>query len=159
MNKKYKLYIAYGSNMNLGQMANRCPSAKVAGTSELKGFRLLFRGSRSGAVATVEPHTGGNVPVLAWWITAEDEAALDRYEGYPSLYRKEKVKIELDGKTAIAMIYIMNTKTPTGHYLPLGQPSAYYYSVILEGYRDAGFDINILRKATSDSIDATKYIL
>ena len=44
-NKKY--YIAYGSNLNLPQMAFRCPTAKVVGVSEIKDYELLFRGSRS----------------------------------------------------------------------------------------------------------------
>ena len=61
-----KLYIAYGSNLNIKQMANRCPTAKIVGTSMLKDWRLLFRGQHAGAVATVEPFKGGNVPVLVW---------------------------------------------------------------------------------------------
>jgi len=32
---KNKLYIAYGSNLNLTQMAKRCPTAKVLGASEI----------------------------------------------------------------------------------------------------------------------------
>ena len=51
--KKETLYLAYGSNMNQTQMAFRCPTAEVVGTSELKGYELLFRGARRGAVATV----------------------------------------------------------------------------------------------------------
>jgi gamma-glutamylcyclotransferase (GGCT)/AIG2-like uncharacterized protein YtfP len=153
MNKGYTLYIAYGSNLNLAQMANRCPTARVAGATEMKDYRLLFRGAHAGAVATVEPFKGGSVPVLAWEITPADEAALDRYEGFPFLYRKEKVKVRLDGKTVTAMVYIMNGEMPAGCYRPLGQPSAYYYTTILEGYKEAGFDIDILRKATTDSVE------
>lgn len=145
MDKNNKLYVAYGSNLNLKQMAYRCPTAKVLGTSEMKGWRLLFRGAREGAVATVEPYKGGSVPVLVWEITPADEAALDRYEGWPFLYRKEAVKVKLNGKTVKAMVYIMNEGRP------LGQPSCYYYSTILEGYKDAGFNLDILRKATTDS--------
>ena len=55
MKGKQRLYIAYGSNLNLEQMAFRCPTAKVVGKSELKDYELLFRGGRRGAVATVEP--------------------------------------------------------------------------------------------------------
>ena len=76
-----KLYLAYGSNLNLEQMANRCPTAKVVGNSKINGYRLLFRGAHAGAVATIEPFKGESVPVLAWEITPADEAALDRYEG------------------------------------------------------------------------------
>ena len=38
---KYKrLYIAYGSNINLEQMAYRCPNSKVIGKEMLKGYEL-----------------------------------------------------------------------------------------------------------------------
>lgn len=142
-----KLYIAYGSNLNRRQMADRCPTARVLGTSEMKDFRLLFRGAPTGAVATVEPFKGGSVPVLVWEVTAADESALDRYEGWPYLYRKESVQLKLNGKPIKAFVYIMNEGRE------LGQPSSYYYSVILEGYRDAGFQTDILRQAAADSVD------
>ena len=48
MGKRPRLYIAYGSNLNLSQMAYRCPTAKVAGKGGLKGYELLFRGGRRG---------------------------------------------------------------------------------------------------------------
>ena len=60
MSTKNTLYIAYGSNLNLPQMAFRCPTAKVVGASEIKGYELLFRGGRKGAVATVEPLEGSS---------------------------------------------------------------------------------------------------
>lgn len=147
MKQNKKLYLAYGSNLNLAQMADRCPTATVLGSSVMTGWRLLFRGAHAGAVATVEPFEGGSVPVLVWEITPADEAALDRYEGWPFLYRKEVVSVELDGKSVEAMVYILND----GRLL--GQPSCYYYSTILEGYKSAGFDTEILRKATIYSAD------
>jgi len=160
MNTKKKLYLAYGSNMNLVQMANRCPTAAVVGASEMKDCRLLFRGAHASAVATVEPFKGGRVPVLVWEITPADEFNLDRYEGYPYFYRKETVKVKLDGKTVSAMVYIMNAaEDDLEAYRPLGRPSAYYYSTIREGYEDAanagyeGFDLEILRQATTDSVE------
>lgn len=147
MDKHNKLYIAYGSNLNLAQMADRCPTARVIGSSEMKGWRLLFRGSRAGAVATVEPEKGSSVPVLVWEITSADEAALDRYEGWPFLYRKKIVRVKVNGTTVKAMVYIMNEGRTLGH------PSCYYYSVILEGYQEAGFDADILRRAATESVE------
>jgi len=142
-----KLYLAYGSNLNLEQMAHRCPTAKVVGKAEIKNMQLLFRGPHDGAVATIEPRKGSAVPVLVWEITPEDEAALDRYEGFPFLYRKEKFKVRLDGKQVSAMAYVMNEGRP------LGTPSCHYYSIILEGYMSAGFDTEILKKAVADSME------
>lgn len=146
MNKENgTIYLAYGSNLNLRQMARRCPTAKALGGAKLTGYRLLFRGDDGGAVATIEKEKGGGVPALLWQITPRDEAALDRYEGYPRLYRKETVKVRFKGKWVEAMAYIMNEGWP------LGVPSRYYYDVIREGYVDAGFDLAILGKAVRDS--------
>lgn len=142
-----KLYLAYGSNLNLEQMAHRCPTAKVVGATTLKDYALLFRGQHGGAVATVEPLQGASVPCLLWEITPADEIALDRYEGFPFLYRKETVKVKLGRKTVDAMVYIMNEGKP------LNTPSYYYYSVILEGYKSADFDTEVLKKAVADSVE------
>ena len=102
---KNKLYIAYGSNLNLPQMAQRCPTAKVVGASEIKDYALVFRGGRNGAVATIEPCEGSSVPVLLWKITPKDEAALDIYEGFPRFYDKQTIELPLDGKTVSAMTF------------------------------------------------------
>lgn len=140
-----KIYLAYGSNLNQTQMTNRCPTAKLLGASTLKDYQLLFRGGNGGAVATVEPLKGASVPVLLWEITPADEAALDRYEGFPFLYRKETVKVRLGKNNVETMVYIMNEGRP------LGTPSCYYYSVILDGYKSADFDSGILKQAVEDS--------
>lgn len=140
------LYIAYGSNLNLSQMALRCPTAKVFGAGEIKDYELLFRGGSRSAVATVEPLTGAAVPVLLWKLKENDLLALDRYEGYPSFYRKDFISMDLNGKTVPAMIYIMND----GH--SFGTPTDYYCSTILEGYQSAGFDTDFLEQAVEKSI-------
>lgn len=148
--KAETLYIAYGSNLNLPQMAFRCPTAKVVGASEIKDYELLFRGGRKSSVATVEPLKGSSVPVLLWKLKERDLQALDRYEGYPSLYRKEILPAELKGKTIPAMVYIMND----GH--PFGSPSDYYLGTIMDGYQSAGFDTEFLEKSVEKSIRLAK---
>lgn len=148
--EKGTIYLAYGSNLNLRQMAYRCPTAKVLGSAKLTGYRLLFRGGNGGAVATIEKQKGESVPVLLWRIMPNDEKALDRYEGYPHLYRKETVKVRFKGQWVPAMVYIMNEGRP------LGAPGRYYYEAIRQGYIDAGFDISFLNKAVRDSISAAE---
>lgn len=149
MNTKDRLYIAYGSNLNLEQMKRRCPTAEVVGAAELRNWRLWFRGGNHSAVATIERERGFSVPVLVWRIQPEDELALDRYEGFPFLYRKETLRITLDGRQVHAMAYIMNE---AGH--PCNQPSAYYFQTILEGYRSAGFDEQTAWDAVKKSMEA-----
>lgn len=135
-----KLYIAYGSNLNLAQMARRCPNSKVIGIGELKDYQLTFR-----RVATIEPQQGAITPVGVWEITPADEKALDYYEGYPHLYRKENIKVVMhDGTELEAMVYIMNSGEPQ---MPYNQ----YYRVIEQGYNDVGLDIKYLQAALDDT--------
>lgn len=134
-----RLYIAYGSNMNLEQMKYRCPTAKVVGTALLRNWRLIFRN-----VASIERSLGKAVPVVVWEIQPADEKSLDRYEGYPSFYRKESVRITLNGKQVRVMVYIMNGSGES-------PPNLGYYNSILEGYKSAGLDITPLRIAAEQS--------
>jgi len=135
--KRY--YIAYGSNLSIEQMAHRCPTAKIVGTSTLKDWRLLFNGP-----ASIEEYKGYEVPVLIWEIKPEDERSLDRYEGYPNYYRKEMLEVEVNGEKLDAMVYIMNTNKES-------IPSSYYFNILVAGYRRFGFDYKILTKAFEES--------
>ena len=142
MSSKERLYIAYGSNLNLDQMKHRCPTAEVVGAAKLKNWRLRFRGGAHSAVATIERGKDFSVPVLVWQIQPRDELALDRYEGFPFLYRKEMLRLIVEGKKVSAMVYIMNK---VGR--PYGIPSVGYYDTIFQGYQSAGFDTGILAAA------------
>ena len=143
-----KVYLAYGSNLNLEQMGYRCPDAAVIGTTMLYDYHLVFRGGRHSGVATIEMKRGASVPVLLWQITEKCEKALDRYEGHPHLYRKKKLIVNMDGDELVAMAYVMNEGPP------LAMPDAYYYSTILDGYYDCGFDEAILKQAVMESMEA-----
>lgn len=130
-----KFYLAYGSNLNVEQMKQRCPGAIMVGKTDLEDYRITFRGNSYTGVANVEPRKGSRVPVGIWSITETDEQKLDRYEGYPYLYKKYAFPIELpDLRTVPAMIYIM---TPGRDWQ---KPSPSYLRVIKQGYKDFGFD-------------------
>lgn len=58
-----KFYLAYGSNLNIWQMKHRCPSAEIVGTAEIKGYELLFKGSKTGSYLTIEKAENSSVPV------------------------------------------------------------------------------------------------
>lgn len=130
------IYIAYGSNMNTRQMDYRCPDAKLIGTGKILGARLAFY-----VHATVERSRIKNayVPVAVWEISDDDEARLDRYEGYPSYYIKEEWPVQLDDGTAVdGMIYLMNLKRGT-------VPTREYYGGILSAYRELGLGSEITK--------------
>ena len=139
-----RLFAAYGVGVNRNEMAKHCPTAKLIGAAELKNYRLAFRGSRAGALATIEKAKGGSVSALLWEISPQDELALDRWIGVPELYRKATIKIRRDGSPQDALIYILISGKPQN------KPSAIYYSTLLEGYRAAGFDADIPKAAVQD---------
>ena len=139
-----RLFAAFGVGLNRNEMVKHCPTAKLLGTTELKNYRLMFRGGNANAVATIEKMKGGSVPALLWEISPQDEAALDRWIGVPELYRKTAIKVRRDGTLTDALIYILNSGKPQN------KPSAFYYSTLLEGYREAGFDPNILKAAVQN---------
>lgn len=138
-------FVAYGVGVNRAEMAKRCPTAKLLGVSTLRNHRLTFRGAHAAAVANIEPAKGCSVPVLVWDITSTDEAALDLYVGFPHLYEKHQFRLRLDGKVVDCMAYVMRGDRP------IGKPSAFYYSAVLEGYKVAGFDTTILRNAVQNA--------
>ncbi|MBR2578651.1 MAG: gamma-glutamylcyclotransferase, partial [Clostridia bacterium] len=122
---KEKYYIAYGSNLNVRQMMERCPLAKIKGVSEIPDYELLFKGSKTGSYLTIEPRKNSKVPVAIWTITEEDEKALDRYEGFPTFYYKKEMKLPvtfLSGETRNidAFAYIMHENRK------IGMPAFYY---------------------------------
>lgn len=146
-----RLYIAYGSNLNLPQMRVRCPGADVSGTAVIKDCRLLFKGSKTGSYLTIEPWKGGRVPVAVWEVTAADEHRLDCYEGYPVCYRKVEMELEVtlagsgEVRTLKGFAYVMHADRP------LGTPSNSYFTTCVQGYRSFGFDLHILMDAYADS--------
>lgn len=146
-----RYYIAYGSNLNIPQMQLRCPGAAIVGTSVIEDYRLLFRGSRTGAYLTIEPFEGGKVPVAVWLVTKAHVRSLDRYEGYPVFYYKTDMRLPVtdietgEVRTLDAFAYVMYADRP------LGLPSNSYFMTCAHGYRSFGFDPQILLKAYDDT--------
>ena len=144
-----KLYLAYGSNLNLRQMAHRCPDAELLGYTYLENTRLIYRGSLSGYYLSIEPARGNRTPCGVFRITPQDERSLDRYEGYPELYGKVIYRglplYAMDGTRRPVTIDAMAYQLPVS--APAGLPIPYYIRICTEGYRDFGFDIAYLDQA------------
>lgn len=143
---KSRYYLAYGSNMNLEQMKKRCPTAELVGRCWLYGYRLRFRGPNLGAVATIEEDDSAKTPVLLWKLQPEDEQALDLYEGFPHLYRKQLVEATVDWLSVAAMVYIMNEEL-----YPYALPGLSYYETIEQGYMQNNIDISLLEEAVNNN--------
>ena len=136
-----KLYFAYGANLNILNMQDRCPDAVAIQPFYLEGYRLAFSG-----VATVLPEQTSRVPGALWAISDEDERALDQFEGWPYLYRKET--LEQDGIQF--MVYVMNTTIA-------GEPMQGYLDTIAAGYQDWGLALEDLDVAVQRTFWEIEY--
>lgn len=120
----HRVYFSYGSNMDIGQMRDRCPNSTVLGPAVLPdhGFRIAV-----GGYATVVPEPGASVHGVLWHLTAEDELALDRYEDLDAgLYHKVDLEVvDADGRVHRAMAYLATDAT-------VGRPVEGYLEKIIE---------------------------
>lgn len=136
-----KLYVAYGSNLNLAQMAIRCPTATIYAHGILKNWELIYRGAPTNSYATIRKKDGSHIPVLIWRIQDSDEKELDIYEGFPVTYTKEIIEVDSNGTKIEGMIYMMNQNQKPG------KPSSSYIETIRQGYIDNSFDLEYLEQS------------
>lgn len=130
-------YFAYGSNLDLNQLFRRCPTARPVEALVLPNWRLVFRG-----VADIVPAKGCICRGGVFTIQQADLEALDRYEGFPSLYGRGTVGT-YKGKPLMA--YTMTKGFKHRYNLPDGG----YYQTIVRGYGDFDLDHDTLDEAIS----------
>lgn len=133
--KKYSL--AYGRNLDIKRMKERCPHCKLVGKGMLKDWQLAFK-----KYITIEKKLGKEVPVGIWEIDEIAEKELDIIEDFPTMYRKEYVEIEINGKLEQALVYIINDTNSKF-------PDKPYFERILIGYNDFKFDRKYLDEAVA----------
>ena len=124
-------YFAYGSNLDLLQMKNRCPSYKLITKGSLLDHRLTFnRYSEKwdGGVADVIQDEDSEVWGLIFEISDSDLVRLDHYEGYYkdkiSLYERRNAVIDTpNGQVDDGWVYTVVEKEkfvqPTLEYLQI----------------------------------------
>jgi hypothetical protein len=120
------LYFAYGSNMNRGAMARRCPHSKALGLARLERHRLAVM--REGWLTAVRDPRSVVHGVL-WDLALSDEAALDRYEGAPQgLYAKLIQPVVAERAPKQAIVYFGANAGP-------GAPRPAYLAEVLAAAR------------------------
>ncbi|WP_326545378.1 poly-gamma-glutamate hydrolase family protein [Mycolicibacterium sp. ND9-15] len=116
-------YFAYGSNLNVVQMALRCPDAANPRPARLAGHDWLIN---ERGVATVDPFDGSEVYGVVWQLNDRDLAVLDSAEGVPVRYRRDRLTVHTDDGPADAWVYI-------DHRVEPGPPRPGYLERIIDG--------------------------
>ena len=106
------LYFAYGSNMDVRQMNERCPGAIRMKPAVLHDYKLTER-----LYADIDESAGRNVSGILWGISENDLKNLDIYEGFPTFYTRKTVNVWTDTSTGSrmqqALVYIMTHAAKT----------------------------------------------
>ena len=102
---KETLYFAYGSNMDVEQMKNRCRTAELFCTAELKNYKLVER-----LHADIERSEGDSVFGVLFFIQSNDLRCLDAYEGFPNYYGRHIVEVETEHGNYHCIVYEMTSE-------------------------------------------------
>lgn len=121
-------YFAYGSNLCVQQMAQRCPDATDPRHATLADHDWLIN---ERGVATVEPFSGSEVHGVVWQVSDRDLATLDSAEGVPVRYRRDEMTVLTEAGPSTAWVYI-------DHRVEPGPPRPGYLERILDGARHHG---------------------
>ncbi|MGO9134195.1 MAG: gamma-glutamylcyclotransferase family protein [Methylovirgula sp.] len=99
------LYFAYGSNMNVEAMRERCPNSRVLGRARLMRHRFFIMASGHGSVKR-DPHR--DVHGVLYDLAFGDIPALDRYEEIGRrLYQKINQPVLREGAAPVrALLYV-----------------------------------------------------
>jgi hypothetical protein len=104
------LYFAYGANMDVADMARRCPRSRPLGLARLMRHRLAIM--REGwLTATRDPR--GRVHGVLWDLALADVPALDRFEGLgDGLYAKAVQPVITAAGPKRALVYFGRNDGP-----------------------------------------------
>ncbi len=143
-NQNNILYFAYGINMDEKTFKCRCQNYKFIGIGYLPNHRIGFTRKseiQNGGVADIIPDKSNEVWGVLYNINEESLNKLDKYEGYPYAYLREKKSVYLIGSTnkydkieikKYAWVYVVKNKSnfiaPNAKYLNKIIEAAYEYS-------------------------------
>ncbi len=119
-------YFAYGSNMSLERMTERCGKENFVdlGKAKLPGYSFYFYGRGH---ANIRPMASQTIEGVLFQIQDSCLQDLDQVEGYPNIYQRQSVKITWKNTNVLAQAYIVE-KDQT-----LAKPSPEYYQTVLSG--------------------------
>lgn len=116
-------YFAYGRNTNLNDMEHRCPGAVRIDNAWIDGYTFKWR-----TAADIELATDNYVVGVLWALTDEHLASLDRFEGFPNYYFRQRVIAKTGQQEYVSWVYMMVNQGDES------MPGDEYRTALFEGY-------------------------
>ena len=131
------LYFAYGSNLCVRQMNNRCPNNSKIGIGKLPGYRWIIS---TRGYANVVKSLNDDVCGVIYEISMLDEEKLDVYEGVSTkCYLKDNLEILIDDRIENCLTYVDPVTEE-------GIPTSTYANTINEGLLDSNLPQEYVEK-------------
>ena len=137
----YRLYLAYGSNMDKNQMDYRCPNSYMFGNVIVDNYKFVLDVE---GVASIIPSEGDKVEAILWAVHEIDVETLDRYEGVSfGCYEKTTMPVIMDGVNLDVLVYF-SLRELNNHGYRSG-----YMSRIIQAAIDADFSEEYIEELAS----------
>ena len=137
----YRLYLAYGSNMDINQMDYRCPNSYMFDNIIVDNYKFVLDVA---GVASIIPSEGDKVEAILWAVHELDVETLDRYEGVSlGCYEKTTMPIVIDGAELDVLVYF-SLRDLNNHGYRSG-----YMSRIIQAAIDADFSEEYIEELAS----------
>lgn len=159
MKKGPYYYFAYGSNMNMAQMKQRCSNPKVLGIARLPGYKVEFYGHSpiwDGARETLIPDSQAEVWGVLYELSISNWESLDshqdaRFNGMGEYFHYPVKVIDSEQKTVEAILYKKNILNEAK------SPSAEYLDFIVQGAREQGLPVDYLKRLRAKDTKPASY--
>jgi gamma-glutamylcyclotransferase (GGCT)/AIG2-like uncharacterized protein YtfP len=130
--------LGYGALTDPVTMLERCPSAVYKSIGTLDDHELYID-----RCSSVRPAVGSIVKGVVWKISNKDMAELDKYEGYPYLYQRKEVDVNIDNRLVKVWVYYYAID-----FKDAAEPASNkYYKTCKQGYKVFGLPFDKQFKA------------
>lgn len=132
-------YFAYGSNMSLARMTERCGTDNFVdlGKAQLPGYSFYFYGRGH---ANIKPMASQTMEGVLFQIKDSCLKSLDQVEGYPNTYQRQSVKVNWQDNNVLAQVYIVQNDHTTG------KPTDEYYQIVLNGAQEHNLSTSYIQQ-------------
>lgn len=150
------LIFAYGSNLCMGRLKGRVPSARVVTVASLAGYALKFhKRSRLDGSGKADAYKTDRASDVVWGVVYEidptEKPNLDKAEGLGAGYDEKAVTVKsADGTDIVALVYVATDIDPD--LVPYG----WYKAHVVRGARQHGLPEEYVKRiemqASSDDL-------
>lgn len=134
---------AYGSNMLTKRLTDRCPSAKVLGPAELRGYELRWHKKskdESGKCDVVPAGKAALVYGVLFELDIAQKSKLDEIEGLGQGYEEKQVEVSFKGAVRKSQLYYANNIDPEL------TPYTWYKALVVAGAKEHGLPADYVRQ-------------